>query len=184
LQKQAKLVETDRLLELIEQFAGAEGRMKWSPNKKLHFEVAVIKAIHTLGQATLDQVIENLAALRDGKEVSMKKAVAGVADAGSAAVSDRSYNEPAPRVAEKNEPSGSTMEPDELWQKIAPKVPQKSFLRTLIDSVTVPDKELAEPVQDLFNEALRNRPDLNQAAIQVTQTPPQLGFDLFRNWRF
>jgi hypothetical protein len=24
----------------------------------------------------------------------------------------------------------------------------------------------------------------NQAAIQVTQTPPQLGFDLFRNWRF
>ena len=29
------------------------------------------------------------------------------------------------------------MEPDELWRKIAPKVPQKSFLRTLIDSVTV-----------------------------------------------
>jgi outer membrane protein TolC len=37
----------------------------------------------------------------------------------------------------------------------------------VIDSVTVPDKELADPVQDLFNEALRNRPDLNQAAIQV-----------------
>ena len=137
LQKQAKLIETDRLLELIEQFAGAEGRMKWAPNKKLHFEVAVIKAIHTLGQATLDQVIENLAALRDGKEVSMKKAVAGVADVGSAAVSDHGYNKPAPRVAEKNEQSGSTIEPDELWQKIAPKVPQKSFLRTLIDSVTV-----------------------------------------------
>jgi DNA polymerase-3 subunit gamma/tau len=136
LQKQTKLIETDRLLELIEQFAGAEGRMKWAPNKKLHFEVAVIKAIHTLGQATLDQVIENLAALRDGKEVSKKKAVASVADAGSAAVSDRSYK-PAARGAEKNEKSGSTMEPDELWKKIAPKVPQKSFLRTLIDSVTV-----------------------------------------------
>ncbi|HEY8650413.1 MAG TPA: DNA polymerase III subunit gamma/tau [Chthoniobacterales bacterium] len=136
LQKQAKLIEMDRLLELIEQFAGAEGRMKWAPNKKLHFEVAVIKAIHTLGQATLDQVIENLAALRDGKEVS-KKAVAGVADVGSAAVSDHGYNKSAARVAEKNEQSGSTMELDELWQKIAPKVPQKSFLRTLIDSVTV-----------------------------------------------
>jgi hypothetical protein len=24
----------------------------------------------------------------------------------------------------------------------------------------------------------------NQPNIQVTQTPPQLGFDLFRNWRF
>ena len=37
----------------------------------------------------------------------------------------------------------------------------------VIDSVTVPDKELAEPVQGLFDEAMRNRPDLNQAAIQV-----------------
>ena len=62
--EEAALVETDRLLELIEQFAEAEGRMKWAPNKKLHFEVAVIKAIQTLGQVTLNEVIENLAALR------------------------------------------------------------------------------------------------------------------------
>jgi len=52
--------------ELIEQFAEAEGRMKWAPNKKLHFEVAVIKAIQTLSQVTLTEVIENLAALRGG----------------------------------------------------------------------------------------------------------------------
>jgi DNA polymerase-3 subunit gamma/tau len=63
---EAGLIETDRLLELIEQFAAAEGRMKWAPNKKLHFEVAVIKAIQTLGQVTLTDVIENLRALRDG----------------------------------------------------------------------------------------------------------------------
>jgi outer membrane protein TolC len=37
----------------------------------------------------------------------------------------------------------------------------------VIDSVTVPETEIVEPIQDLFNEALRNRPDLNQAAIQV-----------------
>ena len=61
------LIETDRLLELIDQFAEAEGRMKWAPNKKLHFEVAVIKAIQSLGQATLDEVIEKLGELRDGK---------------------------------------------------------------------------------------------------------------------
>ena len=66
LQTQASLIETDRLLELIDQFAGAEGRMKWAPNKKLHFEVAVIKAIQTLEQVTLNEVIENLSALRDG----------------------------------------------------------------------------------------------------------------------
>src|SRR6184192_2428912 len=67
LENQAAMIETDRLLELIDQFAAAEGRMKWAPNKRLHFEVAVIKAIQTLSQATLNEVIENLAALRDGK---------------------------------------------------------------------------------------------------------------------
>ena len=67
LEEQAALIETDRLLELIDQFAAAEGRMKWAPNKRLHFEVAVIKAIQTLSQVTLNEVIENLAALRDGK---------------------------------------------------------------------------------------------------------------------
>jgi DNA polymerase-3 subunit gamma/tau len=67
LEAQAAMIETDRLLELIDQFAAAEGRMKWAPNKRLHFEVTVIKAIQTLSQVTLNEVIENLAALRDGK---------------------------------------------------------------------------------------------------------------------
>ncbi len=64
---QAKLIETDRLLELIDQFAEAEARMKWVPNKKLHFEVALIKAIQSLGQVTLNEVIDNLNALRGGE---------------------------------------------------------------------------------------------------------------------
>ncbi|PYK18660.1 MAG: DNA polymerase III subunit gamma/tau, partial [Verrucomicrobia bacterium] len=38
----AEQISTDRLLELIDQFAAAEARMKWAPNKKLHFEVAII----------------------------------------------------------------------------------------------------------------------------------------------
>src|SRR3954465_12327392 len=62
----AELISIDRLLELIDQFAAAEGRMKWAPNKKLHFEVATIKAIQSLGQATLDEVIEKLGELREG----------------------------------------------------------------------------------------------------------------------
>jgi DNA polymerase-3 subunit gamma/tau len=63
---QSDLVENDRLLDLIDQFAQAEGRMKWAPNKKLHFEVAIIRAIQSLGQTTLDQVIAKLGELRDG----------------------------------------------------------------------------------------------------------------------
>src|SRR5207244_589563 len=73
---QAEQIENDRLLDLIDQFAQAEGRMKWAPNKKLHFEVAIIKAIQSLNQATLDEVIERLGELRDGKTSTEKKTLA------------------------------------------------------------------------------------------------------------
>ena len=66
LTEQAGRVRADKLLELIEQFAGAEARMRWSPNRKMHFEIAVIRAIQTLGQATLSEVIETLSAMRGG----------------------------------------------------------------------------------------------------------------------
>ncbi len=64
LQAQAAQISPDRLLELIDQFAAAENRMKWAPNKKLHFEIALIKAIQTLGQTTLTEVIDALSAIR------------------------------------------------------------------------------------------------------------------------
>ena len=66
LTEQAGRVAMDRLLDLIEQFAAAEGRMKWAPNKKMHIEIAVIRAIQTLHQATLTEVLDTLTALRGG----------------------------------------------------------------------------------------------------------------------
>jgi DNA polymerase-3 subunit gamma/tau len=131
----AELVTTDRLLELVDQFAAAEGRMKWAPNKKLHFEVAIIKAIQSLGQATLDEVIEKLGRLRDGggarPPAPSAQPVAGATDRGreesrtaKAGVSDPGYSETPPRVAE------TSPDANELWQKILANVPaQKAFVR-------------------------------------------------------
>ncbi len=65
-QGQSPLVSTERLLELIDGFAAAENRMKWAPNKKLHFEIALIKAIQSLGQSTLTEVLDALTTLREG----------------------------------------------------------------------------------------------------------------------
>ena len=62
---QSPLVNTERLLELIDGFAAAENRMKWAPNKKLHFEIALIKAIQSLSQSTLTEVIDVLTNLRE-----------------------------------------------------------------------------------------------------------------------
>jgi DNA polymerase-3 subunit gamma/tau len=138
LEAQAAIIETDRLLELIDQFAAAEGRMKWAPNKRLHFEVAVIKAIQTLSQVTLSEVIENLAALRDGKEGPPKKVVAAVAGRGreesraaKSALSDRN----APRVSEQASQYTATnidavVDPTKVWQQLSARIPsQKAFLR-------------------------------------------------------
>ena len=132
---QSGLVETARLLELIDQFADAENRMKWAPNKKLHFEVAIIKAIQSLGQATLDEVIEKLGELRGGKTVAPAKASgAGNASAARAipSASKKANADPdlptvASRVAES---ADSNVDPQKMWQQAYDKIPvQKAFVR-------------------------------------------------------
>ena len=135
LARHAELITMGHLLELLDQFAAAEGRMKWAPNKKLHLEVAIIKAIQSLGQATLDEVIEKLGELRNGggarPQAPSAQPVAADADRGpeesrtaKARVSDPGYGDTLPRVAE------TSPDANELWQKILAKVPaQKAFVR-------------------------------------------------------
>ena len=55
----------DKLLLLLDHLAETESRMKWAADKKLQLDVAVIKAAHLLDQASLDEVIQTLAALRE-----------------------------------------------------------------------------------------------------------------------
>ena len=141
----AKVISTDRLLELIDQFAAAEGRMKWAPNKKLHFEVAIIKAIQSLGQATLDEVIEKLGELRDGgksqptafanatagKPATLPTKPAPVAAGASPVPRTRAAATTAaatePRVEEK---ADAPVDSEKLWQAVLAKIPaQKAFVR-------------------------------------------------------
>jgi DNA polymerase-3 subunit gamma/tau len=139
---QSELIETDRLLELIDQFAGAEGRMKWAPNKKLHFEVALIKAIQSLNQITLNEVIENLNALRDGKAVAPKKPVVAASDDALSPERLRGgHNKPvAARAADKTAAVGRSEVADhdavKIWREVCAKIPARGFLRTLVDSLT------------------------------------------------
>src|SRR5438094_6256827 len=126
--EQAPLLETDRVLEMIDQFAAAEGRMKWAPNKKLHFEVAVIRAIQTLDQTTLDEVIENLNALRDGNPVAPPPKrpggdpVAAVADRGPG-VSDAGYKA-----------NDSAIDVNEIWGKVVAQIKtRRPFIKSWIE---------------------------------------------------
>jgi DNA polymerase-3 subunit gamma/tau len=132
----ADLIASDRLLELIDQFAAAESRMKWAPNKKLHFEVAIIKAIQSLGQATLDEVIEKLSKLGDGNANSGRTRPLATAEpvhsgggpgAPTAPETSRVSESPAKyTVAEAN----ADVDPARVWEQLSAKIPsQKAFLR-------------------------------------------------------
>ena len=148
----AEVISTDRLLELIDQFAAAEGRMKWAPNKKLHFEVAIIKAIQSLGQATLDEVIEKLGELRNGRARPSLPAereprapptqpvAAGASSAVASAKADhRGAAKPvaqrtgvtAPGYSEARvEEKAAIVDFEKIWQSVLEKIPaQKGFVR-------------------------------------------------------
>src|SRR5262249_12895232 len=125
---QADLIENERLLELIDQFAQAEGRMKWAPNKKLHFEVGIIKAIQSLNQATLDEVIERPGKLRDGKMTTAEKKTLS-ADGPVAAAEKEAADMAATALRVAETPNGEN-DPEKIWQEVYAKIPNtKGFVR-------------------------------------------------------
>jgi DNA polymerase III subunit gamma/tau len=137
LEAQANLIENERLLELIDQFAQAEGRMKWAPNKKLHFEVALIKAIQSLGQATLDEVIERLGELRDGKSSPANPAPAEKKTLSAEGPRCEPHGRSTGTISSASEeklvsadaPNGES-DPEKIWESVYAKIPPtKAFVR-------------------------------------------------------
>jgi DNA polymerase-3 subunit gamma/tau len=61
----AKL-NTGQLLRLMEIISEVEPTLKWATNKKLHLELAVIRAIQSLAEVGFDQVLNALEDLRGG----------------------------------------------------------------------------------------------------------------------
>lgn len=50
----------ERILAAIDVFAETEGRMKWATNKRLHFELGIIKAIQSLSEIRITDIIKVL----------------------------------------------------------------------------------------------------------------------------
>ena len=137
--EQANRIDSRRLLDLIDLFAASESRLKWAPDKKLHFEIALIKAVQSLGQASLDDVIETLSEIRAGKSPS-----AGPAKPAARAVSRAAETPPGPTVARAAAPSApasdaSTALPAgtaaELWQRVVGDVrSSRPLIRSWLES--------------------------------------------------
>jgi DNA polymerase III subunit gamma/tau len=70
LEELASVVDTKRLLRLIEGTSEVEATIKWASNKKLHLEIALIRAIQTLSEVSLENVIDALENLRGASSSS------------------------------------------------------------------------------------------------------------------
>jgi DNA polymerase-3 subunit gamma/tau len=85
----------DRILAAIDVFAETEGRMKWATNKRLHFELGVIKCIQTLGEVRITDVIKVLTKGADFASADSVPARAP-APAADASPADQGLPSPAP----------------------------------------------------------------------------------------
>jgi len=74
----APLIDAQQLLRLIEKVSEVESTIKWASNKKLHLEIALIRAIQTLSEVSLGAVIDALANLRDGSDQPAQAVIAPV----------------------------------------------------------------------------------------------------------
>ena len=130
---QGSLVSNDKLMNIIDQFAEVESGMKWALNKRLYFEIGIIRATQVLGESTLSDVILALRNSLEGSSFTMPASNApaaapvrdeprmSMADAVRAAVQDAPV--PAtpsallPAVIQEPSPAGEMIEPGpELWE--------------------------------------------------------------------
>jgi DNA polymerase-3 subunit gamma/tau len=96
----------DRILAAIDVFAETEGRMKWASNKRLHFELGIIKAVQALSEVRISEILKLLTQGADLLGGTAQAPVAAAAPESSTPVSapspapqsPASHPEPAPAI--------------------------------------------------------------------------------------
>lgn len=142
LEELAPVVDTKRLLNLIEGTSDVEATIKWSSNKKLHLEIALIRAIQTLSEVSLENVIDALEKLRGASTPAPAKEVrsAPMAEGRPVPEPNREHLAPKPSAgafplmdtgeitASKNLPPGTpepTVEPVQTEESAWPRILQE-----------------------------------------------------------
>jgi DNA polymerase-3 subunit gamma/tau len=140
-----------KLTELLEVLSAAEAGLRFSPDKKLPLEIAVIKSIQLLHTADLDEVLDTLSALSGGAVAP--KVIARAAPRPVIAA------KPAP-VVEKTRVATDAPVRD-VWKKIAAEIAEKHPLRS----------EWLDSAQDIAEEAGELRVIFPGNKAKVLQTP-------------
>ena len=124
---QATIVNTDRLLAVIDHLAIVDGRMKWAPNKRLHLEVGIIKAIQILGSTRLSDIIEaidgTLSSLPDEASPpttpsSQQASAAPPANSPTIATTKQPTPTPTPKEQTSMDNAGGNLNGEQIWAAI------------------------------------------------------------------
>jgi DNA polymerase-3 subunit gamma/tau len=110
-QSKESAIPREKLLALLDHFAEAEGRLRWATDKRLYFDVAVIKAVHLLGEASLGDVIDTLIAIGGGGDIPPAKPLPRPVAAPAPQAAARPAAAPAPVVQRAPEPIVVAEEP-------------------------------------------------------------------------
>ena len=109
-----------KLTELLEILSAAESGLRFSPDKKLPLEIAVIKGIQLLHTADLDEVLDALAGCRGGEPAPARPA------ARAAAKSAPPVAKPASAPPPRAEGAGTKS----VWQRIVADISEKHAIRS------------------------------------------------------
>ena len=114
-----------KLAELLEILSAAEAGLRYSADKKLPLELAVIKGIQLLHTADLDEVLDTLAGLRGGEVLPARPVARAAAPAPSpATVAKPAERKPAPVAAAKS------ADPQKVWQDVVAAVAERYAIRS------------------------------------------------------
>ena len=139
--------EADRILAAIDVFAETESRMKWATNKRLHFELGVIKSIQSLGEFRITDVIK-----------ALNK---GISSAGEDVFATMEVAEAAP-TAKAQEPKPAAAAPSKAPAKASSKSASSALdsLSSLIESAP----EVSEPI-------FVSEPKKSESKAQIVEAP-------------
>jgi DNA polymerase-3 subunit gamma/tau len=112
-----------KLTELLEILSAAEAGLRFSPDKKLPLELAVIKGIQLLHTADLDEVLDTLAGLRGGAEVPVRPVARAATPAPAPPVAKPAARIPASAEAPPSDTTGA-------WKKVVAEITGQQAIRS------------------------------------------------------
>ncbi|WP_246789258.1 DNA polymerase III subunit gamma/tau [Akkermansia glycaniphila] len=165
---------TDKILRLMEVLTSTEERMRWSSNKRLHLEMGLIQAVHSLSEANISDIIRAL----EGAPLP-ETPIATTALPTVSLPENRPDTAPTASPAPQPEIPASIPEPVHTPQTPAPAQPPVPEPSIEIPAAATSEPSLPEqhyPMPDSFDEpATAAAPEPTRSLEPIDDAPPFFG---------